>query len=282
MTIHFDTYQEVNKDSTDTTLYGDIIRHCKDWQHYADKSSKYTTAHECTHGINNDLRLASSNWEGKNGFYLGKNRSIILDEPKIKKSDIIPFIPTELRSARYSLYVAGQQSWNDKPLYIYDEGVAYVNGAWAAIELKESENYVEGIQPTMDAGVRSPMLSDPKLGLSPSFHYDYALGATIVDGPVEFIPYMTAVLIATDKLSPPLDQRLIDLSRWLFRHASNSYFRTKKDGFPAFDVQDRLWQTMKSDACYNSQREFLKTRVGYTFPDGEVPEDDNPSPPWYM
>lgn len=299
MTIQFTQYPPVNSDSSDKTLYGDIITHCKDWQHYANKSSKYTTAHECTHGINNDLRLASGNWEGKNGFYLGKNRSILLDEPKMKKSAIIPYIPQELRSARYNLYVAGQQSWDDKPLYIYDEGVAYVNGSWAAIELKESENYVERYIPEPSRGrdtyhiwgipetdaqdnYTSKLKQEYKIPRTP-MQFCSKAGSTIVDGPVEFIPYMTAVLIAADKLSPPLDQRLIDFSRWLFRHASNSYFRTKKDGFPAFDVQDKLWQTMKNDACYSTQREFLKTRVGYIFPDGEVPEDDvNPPPPWFI
>src|SRR5690348_10791490 len=103
MTIQFIQYPAVNTDSTDKTLYGDIITHCRDWQHFADRSSKYTTAHECTHGINNDIRNASGDWEGKNGFYLGKGRSILLDEPSFHKSDIIPFIPSELRSARFSL-----------------------------------------------------------------------------------------------------------------------------------------------------------------------------------
>lgn len=276
MTIQFQDYPKVNTDSSDATLYGDIITHCKDWKHYAEPSSKYTTAHEITHGINNDLRLLSGDWDHKNGFYVGQDRAVILDEPKIKKSDIIPFIPQELRSTRFSLYVQGQQSWDDKPLYIYDEGVAYTNGAWAAIQLKEQENYVEGMQPTMDAGVRKHLLSDPRLGLSPSFRYQG--GNTIVDGQIEFIPYMTAVLMATEKLTGSVDQRLLDFSKWLFRHASNAYYRTLKDGFPKFDVQDKLWTTLKTDASCADMRSFLYSMVEYTCPDSEVPEDDNP--PW--
>lgn len=281
MTIQFQDYQPVNSDSDDKTLYGDIIRHCKDWKHYAD-SSRYTTAHECTHGINNDLRLASGDWEGKNGFYLGQNRSIILDEPKIKKSDIIPFIPQELRSARFNLYVQGQQSWNDKPLYIFDEGVAYINDAWAAIELKEVENYVEKFTVTAYAQWSpSPPTTIAQRHYPRPFPVvgkEDTAGNTIVDGEIEFIPYMSAVLMATAKLAPPLDQRLIDFSRWLFRHASNAYYRSLKDNFPTFDTQDKLWQTLKEGSSASDMRNFLRDVVGYTCPDWEVSEDDDP---WY-
>ena len=281
VTIEFAPYGEVNQDSSDKTLYGDIVRHCKDWQHFADASSKYTTAHECTHGINNDLRLASGDWDRKNGFYVGQGRSIILDEPPIKKADIIPFIPASLRSVRYSLYVAGQSEWNDKPLYIYDEGVAYVNGAWAAIELKEAENYVEAITdilPSMPKR-KHPLYPSPLVNHGPSSFVQ--AGATIVDGQIEFITYMAAVLMAANKAGHH-DQRLLDFSRWLFRHASNAYFRSKKDGFPAFDVQDKLWNTLKSGTEATEMRNFLQTTVGYVFPDGEIPEDDDPNPPWYV
>lgn len=285
MTVDFLRYPKVNDDNSDATLYGDIIRHCKDWQHYADLS-KYTSAHECTHGINNDLRLASGDWDKKNGFYVGKDLAIILDEPKIKKSQIADFIPQELRSARYSLYVAGQQSWDDKPLYIYDEGVAYVNGAWAAIELKEQENYVENardhIQPWY-GGLEKKIQMLGKSYCYPTPITYWKSSSTIVDGEIEFIAYMAAVLLAANKLAPPLDQKLIDFSRWLFSHASNAYYRSKKDNFLAFDVQDKLWDTMKTGSCYSEQRSFLKNKIGYVFPDGEVPEDNGPTPPpWFV
>lgn len=278
MTIQFTQYLKVNDASSDPTLLGDIVRHCKDYHQYAD-ASKYTTAHETTHGINNDLRLASGGWQGINGFYLGKDRAIILTEPKIKKSQITEFIPSELRSARYDLYVQGQREWDGKPLYIYDEGVAYVNGAWAAIELKEQEGYVEEFQ------LRDPGYAKIALGKcaypNPGWmaEEDHA-GNTIVDGEVEFIGYMTAVLLAAAKYAQ-LDPRLADFSRWLFRHASNAYYRSLTDGFPKFDMQDKLWEAMKSGACFSSQREFLAEKVGYVFPDGEVPEDDPSPEPWF-
>lgn len=281
MNVSFQKYLKVNSDSGDKTLYGDIITHCKDWQNYADKSSKYTTAHECTHGINNDLRNASGDWQGKNGFYVGQDRAIILNEPKFKKSQIAEFIPQQLRGARYNLYVAGQMSWDDKPLYIYDEGVAYTNGAWAAIELKEQENYVEAVPKIYNKGllaVQQSKKSDRWLPVPVQFEDE--AGNTIVDGEVEFIAYMAAVLITADK-NNCLQQNLIDFSRWLFRHASNAYYRSIKDGFPKFDEQDKLWMTMMVDSCYNTQRSFLASKIGYTFPTGEIPEDDPNPPPWF-
>lgn len=278
MTIQFQKYPKVNDAESDPTLYGDIIRHCKNYKNFMD-SSKYTSAHECSHGVANDLRLMSGNWEGKNGFYLGKDRAIILDEPKFKKSSITQYIPTELHSARYNLYVTGQTEWEDKPLYIYDEGVAYINGAWAAIELKEKENYVEAYQGHRGYTIRPYAPRKSMLHLMPLQFKDTA-GNTIVDGHIEFIPYMAAVLMKTAEGT--LDKQLIDFSRWLFRHATNAYYRQLKDGLSSYNVQDNLWKTMKTAACYEKQRAFLKSVVEFEFPEGEVPEDDVDPVPWYI
>ncbi len=282
MTIQFMSYPAVNSDSADKTLYGDIITHCKDWRHFAEASSKYTTAHEVTHGVNNDLRAASGDWEKKNGFYVGQSRAVILDEPNFKKSQIVEFIPTELRSARYNLYVVGQKAWDDKPLYIYDEGVAYINGAWAAIELKETENYVEAF-PAEYSHFRNVSIPVKTADYPFPIRKRDQAGNTIVDGHVEFIPYCTAVLIkASISVAghANIPDNLKDFSRWLFRHACNAYYRCLKN-FPPFSVQDQLWSTMKTGECFSSQRAFLKNVIGFEFPDREVPEDDDTNPPWF-
>lgn len=99
---------------------------------------------------------------------------------------------------------------------------------------------------------------------------------------------MTAVLMRAARADPTglttfcdeVDPKLRDFSRWLFRHASNAYYQTLKNGFPIFDVQDKLWETMKTGECFAVQRSFLATKIGYVFPDGEVPEDDNTPDPW--
>ena len=59
---------------------------------------------------------------------------MLLDEPGIKKSDIIAFVPASLRGDRFALYVENQKEWEDTPLYIFDEWVAYVNGSEVVLE----------------------------------------------------------------------------------------------------------------------------------------------------
>jgi hypothetical protein len=47
-------------------------------------------------------------------------------------------IPSSLRGSRYQLYCIDQQKYfEDHPLYLFDEWVAYTNGAFAGVELAE-------------------------------------------------------------------------------------------------------------------------------------------------
>lgn len=86
-----------------------------------------THGHETTHGINSYIRNVLGK-PGQNGFYCLDNKMLILNEPKCSISDIV--IPESLRGSRYDLYLIKQQrDWNDAPLYIFDEWVAYINGA---------------------------------------------------------------------------------------------------------------------------------------------------------
>src|SRR5262249_24343559 len=69
-----------------------------------------------------------------NAFYLGGDRFVVLDEPGMKKSAVAEFIPQALRGDRFDLYVQNQKEWDDAPLYLFDEWVAYVNGSQVALE----------------------------------------------------------------------------------------------------------------------------------------------------
>jgi hypothetical protein len=219
------------------TLYADILNHCANYQSFVVADSKVTSSHELTHGCNSDIRNAAG---GKvNGFYVGQDRAIVIPELNCRKSDVAQYVPSSLQSSRFSLYVTGQTEWDDSPLYIYDEFVAYTNGAWAALTLKRLENYVES--------------------------------GRIVDGPVEFVSYGAAVLMAADKANS-LSQVLVDFSNWLFRHAYNSYFECLKD-FPAFDEQDKLYQEQKNGSSWETMRNFLKVKIGYDIPSGYEDED---------
>jgi len=119
------------------TQYGD---------HYS-SNDRITHAHEATHGINSHLSnhsrdfrdLADFASEGPAyGFYVGHNQAILLSGPRVKLSQVAAMIPESLRGSRYQLYCIEQQKYfEDHPLYLFDEWVAYTNGASAGVELTE-------------------------------------------------------------------------------------------------------------------------------------------------
>jgi len=71
-------------------------------------------------------------------LYDGK--ALITDEPDFDLRSIAPQIPAQLRGNIYQLYVVNQaRSWNDRPLYLFDEWSAYQNGCL----LRNSEKLVD-------------------------------------------------------------------------------------------------------------------------------------------
>ncbi len=234
--MEFMNYPKVHDVQKGTTIFADVVNHCEDYQNFMVADSKVTSCHECTHGCNNDIRNKAG---GRvNGFYLGADRAIVVPEPKIRKRDAVPFIPSSLQGYRYSLYVTGQSDWDDQPLYLYDEFVAYINGTWAAIDLKRKENYVES--------------------------------GRVIDGSVEFVSYAVAVLMAADKAGD-LQPLLTEFSKWLLRHAYNSYFESQKD-FDSFAEQDKAYQEQKSGSSWADHRAFLLNKLGYKIPEGVEPD----------
>lgn len=119
----------VNNRITENSTYADIINRSRNPVLQYDR---YTNAHETTHMVNNDIRNAQG--QGYNGFYVRQGRGVVVKEPRIKKNDMKPFLPKNLCSYRYKTYVEGQQSWNDQPLYIMDEAIAYWNEGVLAVE----------------------------------------------------------------------------------------------------------------------------------------------------
>lgn len=101
-----------------------------------------TVAHETTHAINSSIR----NKYGGNGFYVLDNKAISIQEPKIKLSTVAHNISSALHGMSYDLYVVKQQQyWNDQPLYLLDEWIAYINGTACGLELADSGSDV-GLQ----------------------------------------------------------------------------------------------------------------------------------------
>lgn len=92
-----------------------------------------TWAHETTHGINSRIRVQQG--AGVNALYCLDGNIGIFREPRVTKANVCRYVPANLRGDVWGLYMQGQTEWNDTPLYILDEWVAYINGAYVAVEL---------------------------------------------------------------------------------------------------------------------------------------------------
>ncbi len=128
----------------------DVIRHLPlSYGNTYYDSDKVTYVHETTHGINAHLRNNFNNTGKKaNAFYVGSNNAAIIVEPNIWKSDANAFVPQSLRELRYSTYLTGASEWNDTPLYLFDEWVAYTNGTQAAVNLVQEGKWNTGWRDT--------------------------------------------------------------------------------------------------------------------------------------
>jgi len=122
----------------------DIDGHMPAGHIYRD-SDKITWGHETTHGIHSRLRQKhgrgafitttgkkkyfKSN-SGINCLYVLENRAAIIKEPNTTMDVVAENVPRSLRGGVFKLYLIQQRRyWNDTPLYIFDEWVAYGNGA---------------------------------------------------------------------------------------------------------------------------------------------------------
>ncbi len=113
-------------------LLGNIESHMPINHRYRE-FNKIGWMHETTHGLHARLR----NQYGNNVFYLLNNQAIVVKEPPFTLRYISTKIPHKLRRNIYNLYlINAQQWWNNEPLYIFDEWVAYTNGTLTGQEYK--------------------------------------------------------------------------------------------------------------------------------------------------
>jgi hypothetical protein len=130
--------QQSRPDASWGSVLTDIANHLP--SSYGDQywdADLMTAGHETTHGIQAHLRnyVAPDDGQRYNAFYVGGDHAAFVVEPDVRKSDVAPEIPADLRGPRYDLYVVGQTEWDDTPLYLFDEWNAYCNGADVAIDL---------------------------------------------------------------------------------------------------------------------------------------------------
>lgn len=105
-------------------------------------SDKVTWSHETTHGIHSWLNNNLQKQRDSYYFYVGYNKAAGIKQPKFKIADVAKIIPKSLQKSRYNLYlIRQQQGWNNEPLYLWDEWIAYCNGIECGIELTKKGNY---------------------------------------------------------------------------------------------------------------------------------------------
>lgn len=96
-----------------------------------------TYCHEATHQLNGRIRnTLPGNW---NALYVGGDRGlcVIFPEPRVTLQQAAQFVSPQMRTSTFQLYFVDMaQYWNQQPLYILDEWVAYTNGSQAAKELR--------------------------------------------------------------------------------------------------------------------------------------------------
>jgi hypothetical protein len=215
----------------DHSFYADIMNHNREETRLWD--DRPATAHETTHLIHSYLRTKYSRESHRrvNGFYVGRNRAVIVEEPAITKSSIATFVPKSLRGDRFEHYIEKHQDWDDRALYVFDEWVAYVNDSLVAIE-----EAAQGRSPGLvNNGIHSC---------------------------VEFCVYAAAVGMAVEKYDPAYFHANQQFRRFLAWHLKRS-MQTYKSGvrFPEFNWKPEYLVALRTSAEAQPVRSFLQERL---------------------
>jgi len=219
---------------TEQSVYGDVLSHSQEAP-FGDASGRATNAHETGHGIHSYLRNKYSSETKKkvNGFYGLQGRGIIIEEPNIRKSQINSFVPQSLRSYRYSTYLAGQQAWDDTPLYIYDEWAAYVLGGKCNVDDVQNGRY----------------------------RGEWTDG---VSGCLDFSIYAIALSMAVKEQDPAYwesNKQFRDYTIWNLREAYKTYMLGHRMDKFKWDKQDALLKEFLTNTDAEEMRKFVKENL---------------------
>lgn len=141
--IRWPAVRQVNPDGIGKVL-ADIDSHMPAGHQYRD-SNKITWAHETTHGINANIRNKHFQSGRKvNAFYVLEDRAIVVEEPKTTIGKVAQNVPASWKGTCFNLYLVKQRSgWDNEPLYLCDEWVAYTNGAACRKDLQMQDQASE-------------------------------------------------------------------------------------------------------------------------------------------
>lgn len=223
-------YPLVRMHLNDGTFHADVINH---YNKRLNESAVMTDSHETTHMINSDIRNAQGGTTRVNAFYVGDNRAIVLPEPRIRKSHVARYVPRSLQGMRYGTYVTGQTDWDDTPLYLYDEWIAYVNGGRTGVDLVEK-------------GLYRDSSSDGVAGL------------------LEFCVYTTALVQAVAVNDPDYLRQTTDFlpyTNWLLRHAKGIFDKGHVMAPFQFPQQEQYLEAWRTSPDAEDLRKFMKDHL---------------------
>jgi hypothetical protein len=193
---------------------------------------KPTWAHEITHGIHSWLNNNMQKGREHYFLYVGHNKATKIKQPKFKISDVAKIIPTSLQKTRYNLYLKKQQGdWNNEPVYLWDEWVAYCNGAECGIEL-------------VSKGIYRPNKNDSCWGI------------------LEFNVYAAYVVMAQEKHDPGYDNKhMLEFLAWNMERGMRLYHESQQ--FPVYNWDNNQYLThLQTSTDAREFREFVKKNYG--------------------
>lgn len=203
---------------------------------FGNAHGRATNAHETAHGIhatyrNEHIRLRSG--EQVNAVYMGDGKIAVIREPEFLIKHIE--VPQCLRGYRHELYFVQQlQYWNEQPLYIFDEWVAYICGAECAVDDFETC----GLDTKEDS----------------------------VSGSLEFSIYAVATYLAAKARDPDYLDREPQFRRVLgyTLKRAEQVFYDGRDVFPS-KKQDDLYEALQSHPDARPIRDCLRSEFGGAF-----------------
>lgn len=231
--------QNTQTDGSWGSVLTDIVQHCPSaWVNIYWDADKVTHGHETSHGIHAHLRNNFNTTGGPaNGFYVLSNQAAIVAEPNLWIHDVAPYVPQALQGFRYSLYLLNSPSWDDTPLYVWDEWNAYTNGTEVAVDLA-------------NAGLWSYGWRDACMGT------------------VEFVVYAIAVGMAVRDLDPTYFATYAQFTEFLAWNLIRSLevFRACRT-IPhfAWTDQDLYYEALRNGAAALPFRQFLIQTYGQPF-----------------
>ena len=227
----------------DGSVLGDVLSHSKG-RPFGNAHGRATNAHETTHGINSEIRNAQPNSSRLNAFYCLEGRGCVVEEPNTHIRDCHKFLPENLRSYRYTLYLTGRQlaDWGDRPLYICDEWVAYINGAETNVDDVKNNRYKGG----------------------------WTDG---VSGCLGFSIYTVAIAMSVHEKDPDYwnrNQQFKDFVLWNLKRAQRTYMVGHQMKEFAWEKQDKLLNEFLHSKEAEPMRQFIKTHFEGVWLDSRV------------